>query len=541
MFGNSELKMYKEACKKLQEQNDFLIVKVEFLEKELNAKQKGKASNVDLKEVNADLRAKAGEITKAFKTSESERKKLEFLLKDLADLNEANKRRFIDSELTAKILKEKLEELTNKISLRDDEIKELHKKVSFYNNNSGSSVNLVNEKMGIEELKKVALSLGEEIKDKRKTIVGLDEQIFFEEHGFYSPKYKMSNSEEFRNKLKEVQDLQKAMIREKTAMISQKDWAVGGDYKLGKKMIAENQKLMLRCFNNECESAIAKLKVSTYEAALKKIEHAYDTLNNFGESWGISISLKYFHLKNDELQVAYEYELMKQKEKEDAALERERLKEIAKIEKELEEARLKNEKEKIHLSNRLAEIAEILSDKNKEIDNKAQERIIEEQKIIEAELKKCEVRDKELDYREQNQSAGYVYIISNVGAFGENIYKIGVTRRLDPNARIDELGSASVPFRFDTHALIFSEKAFQLENALHKAFEHKRVNLVNRRKEFFNLDLNELNEVLKQNFNKHFELKMEAEAKDFRESIKLREMGEIEKLSFDEEDYIHED
>lgn len=98
--------------------------------------------------------------------------------------------------------------------------------------------------------------------------------------------------------------------------------------------------------------------------------------------------------------------------------------------------------------------------------------------------------------RERNTRAGYVYIISNIGSFVEDVYKIGVTRRLTPYDRIRELSSASVPFQFDVHAMIFSDDAPKLENTFHKTFHHKRVNLINERKEFFKVSLEEIKEVV---------------------------------------------
>lgn len=126
---------------------------------------------------------------------------------------------------------------------------------------------------------------------------------------------------------------------------------------------------------------------------------------------------------------------------------------------------------------------------------------------------------KDVDYREANQRAGYVYIISNIGAFGKDIYKIGMTRRLDPQDRIDELGSASVPFRFDVHAFIFSDDAPKLENALHKAFENNRVNMMNNRKEFFNITLEEIEKVVKKNYDKIVNFKHEPDAEQYRETL----------------------
>ena len=94
--------------------------------------------------------------------------------------------------------------------------------------------------------------------------------------------------------------------------------------------------------------------------------------------------------------------------------------------------------------------------------------------------------------------AGYVYIISNVGSFGDHIFKIGMTRRFDPEERVNELGSASVPFKFDVHSFIFSQDAVSLEAELHKRFDDRRVNKVNLRKEFFDITIDELEEAVHQ-------------------------------------------
>ena len=138
-------------------------------------------------------------------------------------------------------------------------------------------------------------------------------------------------------------------------------------------------------------------------------------------------------------------------------------------------------------------------------------------------VKDIEKSLKDIDYREANQRAGYVYVISNIGSFGENIYKIGMTRRLDPTERIDELGDASVPFKFDIHAMIFSEDAPKLENTLHKAFENKKVNMVNGRREFFNVTLDEIKEVVQNHYDKTADFIEVAEAEQFRVSLKMKE------------------
>ena len=146
--------------------------------------------------------------------------------------------------------------------------------------------------------------------------------------------------------------------------------------------------------------------------------------------------------------------------------------------------------------------------------------------------KKSELEDKlsdidkaltDIDYRQANMKAGYVYVISNIGAFGENVYKIGMTRRLDPQERVDELGDASVPFRFDVHAMIFSDDAPALETALHHAFEDKKLNMVNQRREFFNVTLDEIKKVVQENYDKTVEFVDIPDAEQYRISKKMRE------------------
>ena len=128
----------------------------------------------------------------------------------------------------------------------------------------------------------------------------------------------------------------------------------------------------------------------------------------------------------------------------------------------------------------------------------------------------------DVDYREANKKAGYVYVISNIGAFGENVFKIGMTRRLDPTERVDELGDASVPFNFDIHAMIFSEDAPKLEAALHQAFADRKLNMVNTRREFFNVTLDEIKNVVAKNFDRTVEFIDVAEAEQFRVSQKIK-------------------
>lgn len=154
--------------------------------------------------------------------------------------------------------------------------------------------------------------------------------------------------------------------------------------------------------------------------------------------------------------------------------------------------------------------------------------MLEKKAEIEDQLSNLQKALDDVDYREANQKAGYVYIISNIGAFGENVYKIGMTRRLDPMERVDELGDASVPFNFDVHAMIFSEDAPKLEAALHRAFEDRKLNMVNTRREFFHVTLDEIESVVKANYDKTVEFIKIPPAEQYRQSLAMLEENKKE-------------
>ena len=285
-------------------------------------------------------------------------------------------------------------------------------------------------------------------------------------------------------------------------------------------MVADMQKLLLRAFNSECDEIVSKVKFNNIEASEKRITASKDAISKLGEMMGISITYQYYKLKMDELHLAYEYQVKKQEEKEEQRRIREELREQEKLAKEIEEARKKIQKDKNHFENALAQIEKRLST---ETDS--------EQKA-ELEAKAAEIKEKlqglneelaAVDYREANQKAGYVYIISNIGAFGPDVYKIGMTRRLDPMDRVDELGDASVPFKFDVHAMIFTEDAPKLEAALHHAFEHKKVNMVNNRREFFRVSLDEIKKVIQENHDKTVEFVDIPDAEQYRQSLLIQQ------------------
>lgn len=363
-------------------------------------------------------------------------------------------------------------------------------------------------------------SIQADIAWRKGQIVQLDDEILLQEFGLYKPKYALTNSAAYKARIDAIRDQQSEMVRSKTAAAAGTNWSINGDEKEGRRMIADYTKLIVRAFNNECDATIDGVKFSNMASCRKRIEKSFETPSKLGSRMTISLSHAYLALKVQELELCHEYQLKKQEEKEELRRMREKLREEAKLAKEIEEARQTLIKEEKHFLKAREVLQERLAQTSNE-DEKA--RCQKELETIEIGLGVVQSKRQEVDYREANARAGYVYVISNVGAFGEGVFKIGVTRRLEPMDRIDELGDASVPFDFDVHVLIFSEDAYALESALHSHFHKLRINRVNFRKEFFRADAADIEAVLIESFKKPIDFIKLAEAPEYRQSLKLAE------------------
>ena len=284
-------------------------------------------------------------------------------------------------------------------------------------------------------------------------------------------------------------------------------------------MTNDNIKQILRSFNNECEAAINKVKYNNIHSIEKRIIKSFEQLNKLNSSNRLSISEMYLDLKLSELYLAYEYERKKQDEKEALREQREREREEKALQKEIQSKKKIIDKDIKHYQNLINELKKKMNELTSE-----EERDSIEQQIIDLNVKvnEREEEKKELDYRTAHASAGYVYIISNIGAFGDDVVKIGVTRRIDPLERINELSSASVPFKFDVHALIFSYDAYKLETELHQYFDSYRINKVNNRKEFFKVPISKIEEKLSEYGELTIDFKANVDAEEYRESLLLK-------------------
>lgn len=386
--------------------------------------------------------------------------------------------------------------------------------------------------MDIKSKKQEIKNLNNNIKELKKEVIELDDEILYQSFGLYTPKYNFASSSLYKLNLDNIRNLQKEMIKEKKAVICPIEWKVDGSSKKGKQMINNTIKQILKIFNLECENAIGNVKFNNYDSMIKRIEKSFLDLNKLNEMNQIYITNEFLNLKYQEINLALEYAMKKEEEKEQLRILKEQQKEEAKLLKEIEDKKKEIRKEQQHYQNEYNRVIKLINNTN---DDLQQELLEEKKQAILDTIEDLDVSLNEVNNREVNQKAGYVYIISNIGAFGENIFKIGMTRRLDPQERINELSGASVPFKFDIHALIFSEDAPALEASLHRAFESRKVNLVNTRKEFFNATLDEIKYVINMNFDKTVEFIDVAPAQEYRESLKKHlELMNNQKFRVDE-------
>lgn len=413
----------------------------------------------------------------------------------LIDIFNKNKLQQLETENSE--LKKQVEELSAKFT---PEVQELI--------SDSEKVKQLNE--DIEAKNQVISDMQSQIDELKDQLVETDYEVLLQNMGIYEPTYDFATSDEYKEQL--------SIIREHSKRMCKLGTAVTGSYNVEASVVQDFQKLVLRAFNFECDELIKNVKYNNFDAYKKRIEKSHSTINLLGHRVGVLITEFYKNNKIKELTLAFEYAQKKQQEKEEQKELRARMREEAKLQKEIEEERKKLEKEHTHYQNALAKLNAQLE---KASETEKADLLSKKEELL-SKIEDTEKAIKDVDYREANKRAGYVYVISNIGAFGEDIYKIGMTRRLDPMERVYELGDASVPFNFDVHAMIFSDNAPKLEAALHKAFEDKKVNMVNQRREFFHVTLDEIKKVIKENYDKTVEFVDLPSAEQYRISEKMR-------------------
>ncbi|HCL4447533.1 TPA: DUF4041 domain-containing protein [Clostridium botulinum] len=417
----------------------------------------------------------------------------------------------------------KLNELDNKILDKQAEDNSLNLKLETIQSKLKDTNMIINKKE--DKIKQYEEQFN--IMQNFKSYKDLEKELTTYEVGVFKKQYDFEISEEYGVKLKEIQKKQADYIKNGNAIIinlSEFIETLELNKSTRNKFVNSISKLVLRAFNNECDAALSKINSNNITNIRKRIESSFNQINKLSSLFAVSIHSDYLKLKIEELQLAFEYEVKKQEEKEEQKALKEHMREEAKVLKEIEIAKKKIEKEETHFTNALADVKNKLKNAN----DTEKENLLKKLEELENKIKEIEENKKDILNREQNTRAGYVYIISNIGSFGENVYKIGMTRRLNPIERISELSSASVPFSFDVHAMIFSEDAPTLENSLHKIFEKYSVNKINLRKEFFRLPLDKIEHEVKKNHNAVVKFTKLAKAEEYRQTLKLEQSEEVE-------------
>jgi Domain of unknown function (DUF4041)/T5orf172 domain len=401
---------------------------------------------------------------------------------------------------------------------REDSIKELDSQIT-------ASLDRV------QQVKSEEQELSSKILTLRRTLQKLEEQEIFEAFGFYDSKYNFQEVQRYKEQLDNIRSQQKEIIKSKKAAVCDTQWSVEGSIEKGKRMTNDFIKLVLRAFNGECDASVAKVKYSNVKVMENRIRKTYDDLNKLSETTRCKITSDFLDLKLQELWLTYEYQERKHQEQEEQRIIREQMREEEKALREIETARQDAEKEEHRyqkalekarrdlkivtekaqepLLNQIEELQRHLeTEANKEdyyqealekarrdletVTGQAQEILLNQIEELQKRLIEAEANKERAISQAQLTKFGHVYIISNIGSFGENIYKIGMTRRLEPMDRVKELGGASVPFPFDVHAMIFCENAPELESRLHRYLSDRRMNKENTRKEFFQVSLDEV-------------------------------------------------
>lgn len=315
-------------------------------------------------------------------------------------------------------------------------------------------------------------------------VIELSDQRVLQDAGIYRYHHPLENAAAYKVRLRELESQIDAMVKDRRAVLASDLFTFQGSLAKGRRMVSDLSRLMLRAYNAEAENCVRSLRSGNAITATGRLVKAMNSVERLGSLIELRINPDYHALRVLELELVADYQMRRQEEREAARHEREMLREQRRAEAELAEEKARLVKERAHYVAALESLATAEDASGAE---ELRLRLAEIDLAIEAN-----------DYRIANIRAGYVYVISNVGAFGAKIVKIGLTRRLEPRNRIRELSNASVPFPYDTHALFFSDDAVSLENELHKAFAHRRVNVVNARREFFFASSEEVREVLDQ-------------------------------------------
>lgn len=339
----------------------------------------------------------------------------------------------------------------------------------------------------------------------RKEVIDLRDSVQLQEFGLYDGGHVAESSVTLATELEALRTQIKHAVRNGDATTASTGFTFNNSTVKGDKFVRDMSKLMLRSYNAEAENCLKSVKAGNLPMAQKRLSTTVDQVERLGTMIDLHITPAYHRLRLRELELASRHLQALQVEKELERERRQELREQKQAEQELAREREKLDKERSHYSNVLATL---LAKGDEEGADRMRAQLAEVEHAIE-----------NVDSRAANIKAGYVYVISNIGAFGPDVVKIGMTRRLDPMDRVNELGDASVPFRFDVHALFFADNALSIESMLHQHFAGRRLNRVNLRREYFHATPAEVLEVLTSHNVEVLEYVVEPTAAEYRSSL----------------------
>lgn len=397
-------------------------------------------------------------------------------------------------------IQREIDDLNKEYEIKEADLKESYK--------AKEESEIKNYETRIARNKKTLEDIKNEVNELRAEMKALDAGIKIKHYEFSD--YDGLSSEECKNNL--------TLLKHDEQEYVKSGEAIHIDSSGTKKEINNNTKQILRCFNTECDNVLVNLSVKNIDSSRNKISKSFDSLNKIFEVDGVQLQKQLLEMKLEQLNLVYTYELKREQEKEQQKAIKEQMIEEEKVRREIEREKKKLEKDQQQCS---GEIKKLMSYMQKTSNDTEKQLYIDKIAELESKLKELEAAKDTVLEREANALAGFVYIISNIGSFGDDVYKIGMTRRLEPMDRIKELSSASVPFEFDVHAMIFSDNAPELETMLHNHFKEKSVNKVNFRKEFFKVSIDEIEDVVKNNYNNTVEFTKVPVAKEYRETLRI--------------------
>ncbi|OZY62478.1 DUF4041 domain-containing protein [Pseudomonas fragi] len=278
-------------------------------------------------------------------------------------------------------------------------------------------------------------------------------------------------------------------------------------------------RFVIDAFNGKVDSILSRNKADNHGKLEQEIRDAFALVNHNGTAFrNARITDEYLTSRLEELKWAATTRVLKEQDREEQRQLREQIREEEKARREFERAMKDAAKEEDTIKKAMDKVLQQAANANDA------QRIEFEAKLRELELKlqAAEEKNQRALSMAQQTRTGHVYVISNIGSFGEEVFKIGMTRRLEPKDRIRELGDASVPFEFDVHAMIFSDDAPSLEKTLHRHFLRRQMNKVNPRKEFFRLGISEIRAEL-ESLGVETLWTMAAEAHEYRETIHIEQ------------------